>query len=421
MKILILDYHCASNRGDAGILEGVMASLQRYFPGAEFTVMTEYPSSAKCINQIDSVRQPMVPFKLYNPIKNIASIYALIAAVFVKRGIVPLGMKSIIEKLSLQPFIEADLIISKGGGFLNDFYALASLGRLWGFYFAKLLGKPVVLYAQSIGPLNRTPYRQIARYVLNKVDLITLRDNKSKEILQSMGVNKPPIYVTFDAAFAMPLAKLKPIQLWRYEDIVLPDSAVLKISISVRKWGHYEITNGHRQYVSTIASLADWFIREKNARVYFVSTCTGFDGYHTDDRVVAHEVIEQMEFCSEKNPTILCGEYTPQELVKIYKYMDLHIGTRMHSNIFALLAKTPVVTIGYEFKTIELMKLFDFEEYFVDINHIKLEDLKNKADRALANREKLKSEISNKLPKIKIGSEYTAKLVVNMIKGKKLK
>jgi len=420
-NILITDYHCASNRGDAAILEGVIFSLQKYFPDAKITVMTDYPISARIINQVNAVRQVMVPFRWTNIRKNIAGVYALIAAaVFSKLGITLPGMKNIRRKLS--PYLEADLIVSTGGSFLNDFYAPRNLGRLWGLLFAKLLGKTVVLYAQSIGPINRTPYRQIARYVLNRMDLIILRDSKSKEILKSIGVTNPPIYITADAAFNMPLTDSKPMQLWRYEDVKPLDKvAGLKVSISVRRWHYYPTPNSHKQYVETMAALADWLIAEKNAQIFFISTCTGFAGYHTDDRVVAHEVINHMKCLKKKNPVILYGEYTPQELSTIYGYMDLHIGTRMHSIIFAMLAKTPVLAIQYEFKTAELMKIFGLEDYLVNINNIKFEELKGKVEKALRNREQLKRQISSKLPEIRMKSEQSAKLIFEMIRDKGVK
>jgi len=416
MHILITDYHCASNRGDAAILEGIVASLQKYFPNAEITVLTEYPSAARLINNVNSVKQTIVPFRASNVKKNLAILYALIGASFIKRGINLPGMEMILGRLSLDAYINADLVISTGGSFLNDFYAPGNLGRLLGLYFAKKLGKPVVLYAQSIGPLDRAPYRQIAQHVLNKVDLIILRDSRSKKILASMKVNKPPIYVTADAAFAMPLVSPKPMQIWRHEASIPIEKKGLKVSISVRRWPHYLVVNGHKEYVAAIAALADWLIVDRDAQIVFISTCTGFAGYHTDDRVVAHEVIDRMVQCKRKKPVIIYGEYTPQELSAMYGCMDLHIGTRMHSNILAMLAKTPVVAIAYEFKTKELMEAFGLGEYVVDINDIKVDDLKVKVAKALANREQIRNQINTRLPEMRTKAEWSAELIFNLLK-----
>ena len=423
MNILITDYYCASNRGDAAILEGVIAGIKKYFPNAEITVMTNYPNSARFINQIDTVKQSLVPFRCASFKKNISFFYILIGTVFGRFGIVFPWMKTIEKRLSLEKYMEADFIVSTGGSFLNDFYAPANIGRLFGLYFAKLLKRPVILYAQSIGPLNKTLYRQITKYILNKVDLIILRDSKSKEILDSVGIKKPFIYITADAAFTMPLITTKKMQPLRHENI-LPLSKKkdrLRISISVREWNYSVCDN--KQYIKVIAALADWLIAKKNADIIFVSTCTGLDGYYYDDRIVACKIINCMrkKYHRENNPVVLYGEYMPQELSTIYGSMDLHIGTRMHSNIFAILAKTPVVAIQYEFKTSELMKLFELDDYVINMDNIEIEHLKKKVNKALTNLEQLKDQINVKLPGIKCKSEYSAKLIFDLIKNKKLK
>ena len=420
IRILITDYHCASNRGDAAILEGVVASLKEYFSNPKIIVLTKYPNSARFINDVHAIDQVMFPFRWIYLKKNILGIYTLIAALFRKWGVLLPGMKTINKKLSLEPYINADLIVCTGGSFLNDFYVPENLGRLWGIYYAKLLGKPVVLYAQSIGPLNKSVYRPLFRYVLNKVDLITLRDRKSLKILKSAGINKPPIHVTADAAFTMTTTTSKPLQLLRCENIPKVDKSCLNISISIREWSYLVKSNGHKNYIDTIAALADWLIEEKNAKIYFLSTCTGFDEYNHDDRTVAHEIINLMKYSKKNNPVILCGEYIPQELSLIYGHMDLHIGTRMHSNILAMLAKTPVVAIQYEFKTTGLMEVFELENYVVNMNDIKYIDLKEKVDKALTNRKQLKKQIIKKLPGIIIKSKYSAKLTFDLMKRKGL-
>jgi len=414
MKIVITDHHCAAERGDSAILEGAIWCLKKFFPNADFVVMTEYPEAAEIINGVKANRQPMTNFKWNKWKMGLAMVYLLIGARLQKHKITVPKFKH----PRIQPYLDADIVISKGGSFLSDYYAPDVLGRFWGLYFAEVLGKPVIIYAQSIGPFEKPFYRWIARYVLNKADLITLRDKESKGILDSIGVTRPPIYVTSDSAFAMPLTECKPMQMMRYEKIELNNKDQLKVSISVRQWGHYKTADGHKKYIKIIAALADWLIIEKNAKVIFASTCTGFAGYHNDDRVIAHEVINHMKHYEEKNPVILYGEYTPQELLAFYRTMDLHVGTRMHSNILAMLAKTPVVAIQYEFKTLGLLNFFDLENYLIDINQINLEILIKKVSEALTHNEQIKAKINEKLPHIKEKSEQNAELVFNLIKTK---
>ena len=408
MKILITDYHCASNRGDAAILEGVISSLKTNFPNSKISVMTTYPAAAEIINGVIALRQPLVPFNWRRPKHILIMIYSLIGAFFYKRGIsLPL-----IKNYHFAPYIEASLIVLTGGSYFNDYYTPANLGRFWGLYFAHLLGKRVVLYSQSIGPLRKFPYRQISRYILNKIDLITLREKMSKKVLEDMGIETRRIYVAADAAFAMPLTNFGKMQVRRYEDFVFDNKLSLKVSISVRHWRYYEKRgDGEKKYIKAIAGLADWFIKEKGSQVFFVSTCTGFNGYYNDDRIIAYEVTKYMDNCTVGNPTILHGEYTPQELSEIYGKMDLHVGTRMHSNILALLQGIPVVAIEYEFKTTGIMELFGLEDYVININDIELAPLLTMIKRVLEQKEYIKKRINDNLPQMKAEAEKPAKLI----------
>src|SRR6476659_5508705 len=98
----------------------------------------------------------------------------------------------------------ADVVLSAPGGFLNDFYPLSE--RLRGFEVAIALGKPVVLFAQSVGPFWTAESLRRVPEVLNRVSVICVRDAASKSCSVECGVNEKKIRETADAAF-----------LWRHQ------------------------------------------------------------------------------------------------------------------------------------------------------------------------------------------------------------
>ncbi|ELZ08701.1 polysaccharide pyruvyl transferase [Natrinema thermotolerans DSM 11552] len=164
-------------------------------------------------------------------------------------------------------------------------------------------------------------------------------------------------------------------------------------------------------YAQTIADIADWLVKEKNANVVFASTCTSLAGYHNDDRLIAGQVVNHMEHGQRDEVQILTGEYTPQDLVEIYEQMDLHIGMRMHSNILAMMAETPVVAIQYQFKTKGLMEQFGLLDYMIDINDVDEESLHQIVDDALSNRTSITKTIRSELPTVQNESSQSAQLV----------
>ncbi|GAH21215.1 unnamed protein product [marine sediment metagenome] len=72
-----------------------------------------------------------------------------------------------------------NLFISGGGGLLQD-----STGKGWSILYylglilaAKIVKVPVMIYAQGIGPINKKFNKLLIKWILNKVDLITVRDS----------------------------------------------------------------------------------------------------------------------------------------------------------------------------------------------------------------------------------------------------
>lgn len=415
MDILITDYYCASNRGDAAILEGVYQSLEEVYPDADITVMTENPQAAELVHGIDAEPQTLAGFQWKLSKKNAARAYLSLTSPFFNRGVIPPGFDYIKNRGNIQPYLDADLVVSTGGQFLTDVYFPGKVGVLWEHYFLSQLNTPVVIYAQTLGPFNRLPYRQMTKSVLDKTELIITRDRKSKEIVEDLGVSTP-VYFTADAAFSMSQQtdRESVLDVLSASD-TLPDENEFTVSISVREWAHTEAGVSVDGYAQTIADVADWLVTEKNANVVFASTCTGLAGYHTDDRLMAGRVVEHMKHGQRNEVQILAGEYTPQDLVEVYEQMDLHVGMRMHSNILAMMSETPIVAIQYQFKTEGLMEQFDLLDYMIDINDVNVKSLRQIVDNALSNRSSIERTIQSELPAIQNESIRSARLTTKFV------
>lgn len=413
MDILITDYFCASNRGDAAIFEGVHKSLSVKFPDANISVMTENPEAAELIHGIEAKNQNLAGFNWGLSKKNAARAYLSLTAPLLRYDIIPPGLKLLKNRANIQPYLDADLVVSTGGQFLTDVYFPNKVGVLWQHYFLSQIDTPFVIFAQTLGPFKRSPYRQMSRMVLNKADIIITRDKESKEVVENLGVSTD-VHHTADAAFSMDLNQEKNTildLLNNKADFAFAEGET--ISVSVREWTHTDKDTEVNEYAETIARISDWLIRQKDMNILFASTCTSLAGYNNDDRVMAARVAKRME--EKDSAQILSGEYTPQELVDIYARMDLHIGMRMHSNILAMMAETPVVAIEYQFKTKGLMKMFDIEDYLIDINDVDYESLRNIVEKGLEDTDYIERSIQRNLPEIKAQSEKSAKIIKKFV------
>ncbi|HEX3033962.1 MAG TPA: polysaccharide pyruvyl transferase family protein [Thermodesulfobacteriota bacterium] len=404
MKIVITNLYSAANRGDAAIVKGMKNALEAYFPNSEFIVLSKSYETAQAITGIKSYPPLIDRLKFFGYFR---LFYFLLWAYLYRKKI---KLPTFGKAERIKSYLDADLILSVGGGYLNDNYPVAMIRWLFEFYFGKLLGKKVIIYASSVGPFNESWLKPFVRFVFNKLDLITLRDPQSKDVLDPIGISSSRIHVTADAAWSMePLGRDEGFKLLSGE---VPDisNERLKVSISVRRWGFYKGDSGesHKRYIKAITALVDHLVRNRGAEVFLLSTCTAFGGYSNDDRVVADEIVRNT---GNSGVRILRGEYLPEQLSAIYANMNIHIGTRMHSNILAMLSGTPVVAIQYEPKTKGMMDSFGLGDWVMDIEQISSEGLIRMVDKAIEKRDLIKSQIAKKLPELKKRSKDNARLV----------
>lgn len=407
-KILITNFHCASNRGDAAILEGLSTSLGRTISQNQI-VATEFPNSSRYINNIKSIEQQTAPFRIDRPRRTAAYLVGSVGA----PGLLDHFQEWAKSELNLEPYHSANIIVGTGGHYLTEIYYPGKLGVLWEMNYCKEIGKPVVLCGQSFGPVRKTPYRQLTQRVLNKVDAITVRDQRSKGNLEALRLNTD-IHLTADTAFAMdPNRGSKPLSERRLEK--LPSlSGDPAFTISVRDWSHFE-EGGMSQYLEAIADLCEVLVKTYDGRVYLLSTCTGLDGYHTDDRITGHRVHDLLADEIKNDVQIVTGEYTPQEIIHMFEDIDFHIGTRMHSLILALLAGTPIVGIEYQFKTTGLMEMFELEEYVILIDDVDSRSLQTLFENGYKNRKKIKKQIEDHLPAVRKAAQQNGEIVADVL------
>lgn len=150
-KVVLSGYYGFNNFGDEAILSVLIDHLRQI--GADVTVLSASPFSTSRMHGV-------------NAVKNF-NILALMLAIK-----------------------NSDVLISGGGSLLQDVTSLKSL-LYYAFviWFAQLCGKPVLVFAQGIGPLTKDISRNIVLNLLSKCDVVTVRDIKSQEFLQEAGID----------------------------------------------------------------------------------------------------------------------------------------------------------------------------------------------------------------------------------------
>lgn len=164
-RIVISGYYGFGNIGDEGVLAGMLSSLRPRIPDAAFVVLSSNPEETMRMHGV-----PAVP----------------------RTG-----------AAALRAITGADLFISGGGSLIQDATsARSALYYLGVLEAATLLARRTMVFSQGLGPIRRRWIRAIAGRTLNRVHVVSLRDEDSQRFAQEIGVRRPTQLVA-DPVFAL--------------------------------------------------------------------------------------------------------------------------------------------------------------------------------------------------------------------------
>lgn len=213
---------------------------------------------------------------------------------------------------------------------------------------AKALQKPIVIYANGTFGFRTKISEILATYVLNNVDLITVRDRESFLYLKRFVWNKARIHLTGDPAILLPPVDPEKVKsILREENIdknngLLVGAALTRGVLSKAFQGHTSPATRYKKAISEIARLFDRLIENFQATIVFIPHC--IEPYkHRDDRLIAKEIYNIMK--NKHNVRVLIKEYTPEELKGLMAQFNLFISARVHSVIGALSMGVPSYTL----------------------------------------------------------------------------
>ena len=233
MKILVIEAYSDANVGSGALLENSVNLVKKTFPEAELKIWAQNPKSIEAFLGIKSYPELFtLPLKQSRYRQIIWLFKTVIWIIFNELGRIIRGICIPISEViytwdkcrlrAIKQIKEADLIISVGAERINDNFCKAILFSLYTLWIIKCYRKFLVLYPQTIGPFHFRITRFLSKKVLNKCDVIFLRDKKSEEIIRKLGVKEPIVQRTIDVAV---LQKAVPLQearnLLRTESICL--------------------------------------------------------------------------------------------------------------------------------------------------------------------------------------------------------
>ena len=291
--VVISGYYGFENSGDDALLKAMIESLQMYMPHIRILVLSESPKSTKQTFNVDSRRR----FNLFMVIRSLK---------------------------------DAKMLINGGGSLIQDATSSQSLYYyLWVMHMAKKLGLKVYMYANGIGPIKSRNAKLVSK-IVNKADLITLRDRISAEELERLGVTRPEIQITADPAIILKPASAATDKIFEAEKIPANKKY---IGISVRSW-----SKSDDKFSSKIAELADYAYEKYGLVPVFIPM------RYPVDAKCSEAVVSAMK----NKAYIIQDKYSVTDTIAIVQKMELVIGMRLHTLIYAASGGVPLIGLIYD-------------------------------------------------------------------------
>lgn len=338
-EILISGYYGFKNSGDDALLKAIIQDLKKYKESPNIVVLSANPRETQEAYRVKSINR-LNPFSIIKHMKN------------------------------------ADMLISGGGTLIQD---RTSTKSLW-YYLAVISlalrhNLKVMLYSNGIGPLEKKKNIEKTKRILDKVNLITLRDELSYESLREIGIENKNVTVTADPALDLDIADEERGRAILIDEGV-PENAKI-LGVSVRKW-----QNLGSDFENTVAAVCDYAYEKY--------------GYHTvllpmqssRDMAILLNIRRKM-----KNPSsIIKKRYNVEDMLSLMKCFDLCIGMRLHTLIYAAINAVPLIGLVYDPKINSFME-YTHQPYYLNVNNLSGEELQHILDECVKHYAKIQRDL----------------------------
>ncbi len=380
-SVLVAGYYGSGNTGDEAILAAMLQDMRALRPGLEFVVVSANPDETAARHGVRSLLANDIP--------------------------------AIIDAAR-----ESQAILLGGGGIFHDYWGCASDSMLTRdhagipFYsgfplLAALTGRLSMIYAAGVGPLRSEEGRRLTRAAFEQVNLATVRDDASRELLDAIGVTGADVRVTADPAFS-----LRPNlgQAGAILSGLCPDRGAPLVAVCLRNWS---VDGPPGQWESQVARALDTFIEGTGAFVVFVPFQALTQYLLTDDVTAARRVMDRMARAARA--AILRDSHGPEAVAGVLAGCDLVVGMRLHSLVFAASASVPAVGLTYDPKVASLMARLGIEEYAVALTAV--EGLAERMSMAWARRDAIRAELTVRSAQLRELAAENARLVMGLLDG----
>lgn len=406
-----------SNKGTQGLLKSDVSVIRDVVAGdVAFSVSTTDVEGVKRLNlPLDAIFPPIVdiPYEkadlfarkfgftrdswrykvfalgslIFMFIQAILSVFSVV--------LVKAGLRAFYRGEVLEHFRGSNLVISysdenfkEGTSLLplNAYWILTwwsmLISRTWEVLIAKFLGKPVILFPNSVGPFRTWIGRFLARLALNSCVCILIREPISCEIVDSLGIKSPRI-LTSDTTLLFKSSN----------DVIFDAASHPLMGVSAGVYSHSFSEKEINKYIDAHANALDRAIEKYGLSVVFMPHYVS--GFKYDDLEICKSILNHME---NRKAARIANLNTAEEFKSLLGQMDLVISSKMHPAVLAASGFVPTLCIAYDHKQSGFFKQLNLTDCILHVHNVLQETLSLKIDHVWSGRDEISAVLRERIP-----------------------
>ena len=301
----------------------------------------------------------------------------------------------------------ADALVVGGGGILQD---ATSLGNLL-FHvsrplMASLTKTPVIIAGVGVGPLRWSLSRRLTRRACQIAASIDVRDVQSAKLLADIGVPAERVECSADLAHLLRpsapddmdetgRALVDTLRQLRAKNRSLVGLSLRPAVGNASRRAH--VSDQDASHLDAVTQIADQVIERYGAQVVFVSM------HPQQDDPIGSALARRMR--RRDRLSMISGKLPPATIKAAVAELDLMIGTRLHSLIFAASHAVPLVALAYDDKVEAYVESLELPTQILDADEWQADSVLSLVDRTLEMSAPIREQLQNTTPRLVAAAE----------------
>jgi polysaccharide pyruvyl transferase WcaK-like protein len=276
------------------------------------------------------------------------------------------------------------------------------------YYFTKRRrpGQLLGMYNVGVGPVTTPRGRMMLGEIAHACDLISVRDEDSKNLLVELGIQPEQILLTADAALTVEPCSLERVSEILRESNLELGSEMLAVNVnsylgswSGSKRGGTNASFFVKSYGEALTRLAE----ETKARLVFVTT------QHSDIKITE----EVRKAVKTSQPTYLLTNkmYNHSEMKGVLGAMSFLFAMRLHANILATSMLTPAVALSFQKKVSSYYSELGLPQNILSFDDFSSDSLYEHAKKGWEQRHEIRRHLERRIPELQRKSLVTAEVI----------